>query len=60
MSSARYFFVCAVHGGCGDAPVHQSDQTVRLCPVCGDTVEVWIGTQAPPHADPGSAKRRAG
>jgi hypothetical protein len=59
MNAVRYFFVCDVHGGCGNAPVHKSTDTCRPCPVCGNTVEVWLGTHAPLHVEPTSAERRA-
>jgi hypothetical protein len=59
MNTAHYFFVCDVHGGCGNAPVHHNTETARQCPVCGGSVEVWIGTHAPPHKESHLAERRA-
>jgi hypothetical protein len=60
MNAARYFFVCDLHGPCGSAGVHKSTETARACPVCGNIVEVWIGTDPPKRAEAPNGQRRAG
>jgi hypothetical protein len=51
MNAVRYFFGCAIHDGCGNAPVRPSTEADRRCPACDNAVEVWIGTHAPPQPD---------
>jgi len=46
MVDARYHFVCCEHGACGSLSIRRRPDD-RRCPVCGQTVEVWVGVTPP-------------